>query len=229
MKVALMFSGQPRNVVKTYEQHIKPNLLEPNKHHDIDIFVHIWYNSSDVGKSYLSAIDTVVSAPAESTVIGDICRLYDPVTLEYTKQIQFDERDYNTNKYPFIKPFSSLSKMFSNRIVMNSVKNYSLAHDISYDLIVSGRFDWGFQSPILLDAQREHGLHYVGNNPHGVNVGWCSGNMFVMDTYCDLFENVDNLFRQGVPFCDEILAEAHMKSHNIPVHPFTVSYIIVRE
>ena len=113
MRVALCISGQPRVVRSTFDNYIKPNLFDANSEHQIDTFVHTWFDNEEITKQYINAGGHLASEPISSVVIQDIQELYNPVKMLVEKQIMFDEKDYNERKMPGIVPFFSLSKMNS--------------------------------------------------------------------------------------------------------------------
>ena len=55
MRAALAYSGQPRNIEKTWSNH-KKYLIEPLKKlgYDVDIFCHFWFDEKEIGKEYIS-------------------------------------------------------------------------------------------------------------------------------------------------------------------------------
>jgi hypothetical protein len=218
MRIALCFSGQLRNVKQTYEQYWLPNVLTPNAHHQIDTFVHSWYDKSTTGTSFVTAGGGIGSHPTPANVIQDIYDIYNPVTMVLQHQLPFDEKNYNDNKYPMIIPKFTLSKMYSSWMCNQLKSVHEGSQNQRYDVVAVARFDWAFQQPVLFDAVTTPGVYHPGLNPHGINVGFVMGDSTSIDRYNMLFHDVQSVYDAGVPFCDEILAQAYLGHLNIPIH-----------
>ena len=52
MKIALCYSGQPRNIRDTLENHRK--YLLPSTEYEIDKFAHFWFDESQAGENFNS-------------------------------------------------------------------------------------------------------------------------------------------------------------------------------
>src|ERR1035441_1612720 len=144
MRIALCFSGQLRNVRQTYEQYYLPHIIQPNKHHQTDVFVHAWYDKSTVGHTFITAGEGVGSHPTPANVLQDMYEIYNPVSTMLQHQVHFDELNYNERRYPSIKPRFTLSKMYSGWAANQLKLNYELSHGFKYDVVAVARFDWAF-------------------------------------------------------------------------------------
>ena len=220
MRVALCFSGQFRNVRQTYEQYWLPQILQHNAHHHIDVFVHSWYDKTTAGQTFMTAGGGVGSHATPDNVIQDIYELYNPVAMSLMQQLSFDERNYNDNKFPMIIPRFTLSKMYSAWACNQMKARHEVDHQFRYDVVAVARFDWAFQQPVFFDKVTQPGIYHPGLNPHGINVGYVMGDSPSVDLYNELFWKVQSVYDMGVPFCDEILAEAYLNLIGIPVHSF---------
>jgi hypothetical protein len=228
MRVAICFSGQLRNVRTTFEQFYRPHVLEPNQHHEIDTFVHAWYDRDTIGQSLITAGGGVGSTPVPGNVIQEVYEYYNPKTTLLQHQLPFDERNYNDNKYPMIKPKFTLSKMYSGWMSNQLRLDYETKFGFKYDVIAVARFDWAFLQPIHFDFVTRPGIYHPGLNPHGINVGYIMGDDSSINTYSNLFYDVQRVYDTGVSFCDEILAEAYLTRQNIPIFNFATPTTINR-
>ena len=90
MRIAICFSGQLRNVKSTFEDGYKPNVLDVNSHHQIDVFGHSWYDKTTIGTTYMAANRERNSIKAADAVpegiIQTVYDCYDPIILVLQKQ-----------------------------------------------------------------------------------------------------------------------------------------------
>lgn len=226
MKVAICISGQPRNVQEGFT-HIEPNLLE---HNDCDVFIHTWFDSEQVGKSYINAGGHIASVPVAANVIEEIERLYNPLFMWVAQQIDFDERNYAERAYPAISPFASLSQKYSAMKVHELRKGYSSETGTEYDAVIRLRFDYALRSPIVVDKFDLSVVNVPHRCPHpgGIDDTFAIGNEVNMNVYGELFNHIQDLYDSGVPFCDEILLGQHLAKNNIPVKLHNISYDLIR-
>lgn len=219
MKVALCFSGQPRSVQETFP-YIEEHILRP---FNPDVFTHVWFDNSWIGKRIVSAGGVVATNPIPEDVISVIQELYTPKRMLVDSPRDFDDRDYDSRKYPQIKPKNSLSQRFSVQQAFNLI-------DDTYDVVIRMRFDWAIQTTIELPPTFRK-IFLPNDCPHvdGVNDQFAIGPMNLMKIYCHLYDNIDRLFyNDGVVFCDEILLYNHLRQYNVPMHMMPISYHLQR-
>lgn len=219
MKIALCFSGQPRSVEETFP-YIEEHILTP---FSPDVFAHVWYDTTWTGKRLVSAGGVIASNPMPNDVIQKIQTLYNPKRLFIDAPKEFDEKEYNTRKFPQIKPQNSLSQRYSIQ------KSFELL-DGQYDVVIRMRFDWAIQTTIELP--KVFGKILMPNDclhEDGVNDQFAIGPTHLMKIYCNLYDNIDRLFyNDGVVFCDEILLYRHLKQYNVPMHLMPIQYHLQR-
>jgi hypothetical protein len=222
MRVALCFSGQPRNIESGYK-FFNPNLLEGNKP---DVFVHTWFSSEQVGKPFVNSGGHVASSPVAENTIDIVNQLYSPKGIEYEPQRQFDEKDYGDRKYPAIRPFNSLSKMYSMWRVQEICKAFG-----PYDIVFHARFDLAIHQELLLSQYDTNVVNTPNSCPHpnSIDYAFAWSNQEHMDNYAKLFWFVDDYYRKdGITFCDELLIRHHLLSLNIPVMAHNIPYSLLR-
>lgn len=220
MKIALCFAGQPRNIENSFRRWIKPNLIDANSHHEIDTFVHLWYDQSQEGTSYINAGNHPCSLPVPTDVLNLIYRLYNPISMNVERPRSFEyPESWEINKYPDIKITSSLSRMYSTLQVINTCTQYGK----SYDIIGIGRFDSILNGPVVLDNCNEHGIFDMGLAPHGINIVWVFGPPGDIITYANLINYIPAIMDDGIRFCDEYIIRHYLDKLNIPLIPLNIS------
>lgn len=232
MRIALCFAGQLRNVRSTFDRWYKPNVFEVNKEHQIDVFVHSWFDNQTVGKVHYAANrnpnSVIASEPVPEDVIGQIYTTYNPIGLQLQHQKVFDEKNYNERKLIDAVPQNGLSRLYS---IMRSVilkKEYEIENNFVYDVVACARYDFMFLEPFKFDVVVENGVYHPGYSPHGFNVCYAMGKSDVMDIYANLYTHVDTVYNTGIEWCDEFLAIKYLELCNIPTYSFDVQNNINR-
>lgn len=226
MKVAICFAGQPRNVESTYHKSIYQNLIQPNQHHQLDVFVHNWYAKDQENQPYINAGGHLASLPVPPDVFNVIYRLYNPVEMKIAKPVQFGYPDrWNDRCYPDIIIPYSLSRMYSTQQVVDMCTSTD-----DYDLIAIGRFDTLLHSPLVLDNLNQPGKIFdLGLAPHGINILWMVGTPSIIQTYSNIIDHLDTIIELGTPFCDEYLIKHYLRMNNIELEPLNVHCTINKE
>lgn len=226
MKVALCFSGQLRNVKSTFEKWYKPNVLDPNSHHDIDVFVHSWFDKNTVGGILYAANEVpnsvVACDPIPTDIINQLYEIYNPVKCVLQKPLTFDEKNYNTRRLHGAVPQNGLSRLYSLKQSVLLKLEHEEEHNFKYDLVISTRFDFTFKKPFLFDLVTNRGVYHPGFSPHHFNVCYAMGDSDSMNTYAGLYDHVDDVFNTGIHWCDENLANKFCEMCGIPVYDFAV-------
>jgi hypothetical protein len=226
MKIALCFSGQLRNVKSTFEKWYLPNVLEPNAHHEIDVFVHSWFDRNTVGGVFYAANEVpnsvVACDPIPTDIVQQVYDLYNPVKFQLQKQLVFDEKNYNTRRLHGAVPQNGLSRLYSIKQSILSKLQHEEEHNFKYDVVVSTRFDFTLKQPFLFDLVKERGVYHPGFSPHGFNVCYAMGDTESMNQYALLYDCVDEVFNSGIHWCDENLANKFCELYNIPVYDFRI-------
>lgn len=90
MKIAICFSGQPRFVSECYPG-IKSNIIEANRNHDIDTFVHTWFSEEISEKILYHNEFSSFSGEAKikKNAVDEIKKLYDPLDLMVEPPLNF--------------------------------------------------------------------------------------------------------------------------------------------
>ena len=226
MRVALCFSGQLRNVKSTFDKWYKQNVLDVNQHHQIDVFVHSWFDKNSVGSVYYAANEIPNSVqgsdPLPENVIQQVYDCYNPIKFELQHQKTFDEKNYNDRRLHGAVPQNGLSRLYSIRRSIMLKLDYELENDFKYDVVACARFDFTFKEPFLFDIVTHNAVYHPGYSPHGFNVCYAMGRSQIMDTYASLYDNVDTVFNTGIHWCDENLARRFLQMCDIPAVDFKI-------
>lgn len=222
MRVALCFSGQLRNVQTTYEQSWKPNVLDVNQHHQIDVFGHSWFDKTTVGTVYYASNPDPFYQPANaeipSNVIQQIYDAYNPIKLSLEHQLEFDDRNYNEHKLPGATPKNGISRLYSIYQANTLKRQYEESNNFRYDIVVCARYDFVIKEPMLFDQVTQYGIYHLGYSPHGFNVCHAMGQSQAIDLYAELYYHYDDVYRMGNVWADETISLGFMRAVNLPVY-----------
>ena len=240
MKIAICFSGQPRFVSECY-QGIKSNLIDVNRNHDIDVFVHTWYSEDSAEKVLYSNELSSFSGDAKikSGVIEDIKKLYSPkkiITDEPKKIISDICFDNASEKYFAGYSSSGLTRKEFGDIKVNNLysmwysilqsnllkREYELFSGKIYDIVIRFRFDNICRRPIVLNDINPDFLYYQEmGQPDRMISDWINiSSSKNMDTYSSIFNNIKNLKesleRSEGAYCNELFIREICQKFNIP-------------
>lgn len=228
MRSAICISGQPRNV-EAGLAFIKPNVLQPN---NSDVFIHVWWDDDIIGKPFINAGGHIASDTIRPGTLDYIVKNYEPVTMQFEPQRQFDEKNYNERKYPGITPFFSLSQRYSIWRAQELKKDHEEKCGFKYDAVMRIRFDWAVYTSI---RAKDYDMSVINTpnrcpHPNGIDDTFAISSSENMDVYSELFSNIDEYYNQdGVDFCDELLLNHHLVKNGIEVVSHPISYDLIRE
>lgn len=224
MKIAICFSGQLRNIQSTFLNWYKPNVLDVNQDHEIDIFVHSWFDKNTIGSVHYAANrvpnSVVASDPVPEDIIQQMYGAYNPIATILQKPKTFDEKNYNERKLPDAVPAHGLSRLYSIFRSVQLKAQYEAENNFKYDVVACARFDFMFKEPFKFDLVNEPGIYHPGYSPHGFNVCYAMGDTDSINQYALLYQNVEIVYNTGIAWCDEILANTYLNMCGIPVYDF---------
>lgn len=153
MKIAICFSGQPRNVRKCYKI-ISDSLLKND--HEVDVFAHMWWDSS-----YKNEIIRFEMNDRYLEDEGEVFKhLYKPKSLILEKQKQFDVSSFansgitNSSFETKVSAFNNLSMWHSIKrsfeLSQESGKDYDLYVRCRTDLVFIDDVSWASLNPEIL-------------------------------------------------------------------------------
>jgi len=231
VRIALCISGQPRWIERTYHEHIKKNLIDPNG--EVDVFVHTWFDESVAGKVIMQAAGMYqASEPISAQTPEIITDLYHPKVVKIEPQRQFDVKDYANRKLEFINVFYQLSAIYSIWAANELKTRYEMENRFTYDVVIRLRFDFCLESPLLLSDYPMTKVYVVNNCAHhdGINDQFAFSGSYYMNVYSDLTNWIEQYYRtSNVRFAGECLIRHHLEQQGIPFGAIDVPTILMHQ
>ena len=205
MKIALCISGQPRVVEHGYKC-LEKNLI---KDHNVDTFIHTWYDKTITSTSEYGGGFTF-----NENVKQEILDLYTPVSSIFEPPINtlpgYDSRNTSMHYAQYC--------MFYGIKAANDLKlKYEQSCSFKYDVVIRTRFDAGLLQPIDFDNLNTDTLYSIDAiNNSEVYCDWLLyGDSKTLDKVCNLYNDINEIKKNIKPFCGEELLAYHLKSNNI--------------
>ena len=227
-RAAMCFHGQLRQVKTTYEQYIKPNVIDINKDRwDIDIFVHTWWDANDVGKGYKvwGRKNVATTTPVTEDVMDVVFKAYNPKKVLIERQIDFSHitDQYHPHAISIIAPVATQSRHYSMKQCGILKRKYEEENNFKYDLVANMRFDQGIQVPIDFSSfpkgcynTSPQAWTPTNNVVDSIN-GYMDSDIY--DHMSELYDHMDGYWRnEGVEFLCEHLLVHHLNKKNIPIN-----------
>lgn len=238
IKIALCFSGQPRDIDKNYP-YIKRAILDGN---DVDVFVHTWWDSENL--SHNSVIPDRVNKTFSESAIEQIKTLYSPKKILIEKPKVWKRKYKITEKQLIEGPSwvydveggievgkqylcNMTNSMFYSIMMSNLLKEqYSVDNNFEYDLVVRARFD--FSPHVIINFNQIKNLsknqilcHSTGL-PYGMPHDWFAiGSNESMNVYCGIYNHINQIIEQSIEnegwWCNELHIKHHLNNNNIDI------------
>ena len=184
MKVALCFSGQPRNVRKCYRL-ISENLITD----DVDVFAHFWWDKSYKDQVMRFEFDERYKEDEGQAFI----ELYDPKAYSFEEQEQFDLSGFsfsnpgvcNDSLDAKVTAFNCTSMWHSVNRAFDLAKQhgeYDLYVRCRTDLIFMESIDWSTFDPRTLYV----GDGRIAGEDRLLGDWFAAGGKYEMSLYCEL-------------------------------------------
>ena len=235
MKIALCFSGQPRDIDIIYP-FIKATILDGN---DVDVFAHVWWDSNNL--SYNSVIPGRVHKSFSPDSIDKINILYQPKRMIVEKpkvwkrsyeitEKQLDEgpgwaRDVAGGLEVGKQYLCNMTNSMFYSIMMSNLlkEQYSVENDIEYDLIIRDRFDFSPHSVLnfnMVNLKKDEIICHSTGLPYGMPHDWFAiGKTESMNVYCGVYNQINEIIKQSIMkdgwWCNELHIKHHLKNNNI--------------
>lgn len=151
MKIAILFSGQPRTVKLSYEN-LKDSIFYSE--HDIKYFAHIW-SESDEGATHKG-----LKLPVFYEELRDCLEIYKFERVQIDKQKMFKNLWYGKsgefgNLYPMNYSLQKVTQLF---------KNYVEEFSENFDFVVRMRFDHYLKQRVDFDKIDINKIHVSGES-----------------------------------------------------------------
>jgi hypothetical protein len=231
-KIALLYSGQPRDIKECYKNHLQV-IWEDNKEHKIDVFAHIWYDKeSYFWESYKNR------GKWESWMKQYMMDSWEPKYIEFEEPKEFVSDVWEPNpKCPH--PINNTISMFYSLYKSNQMKKrYEDENDFKYDCVVRLRTDTFFKSRIgsffdynldEINLKSVPGTGYA-HTEYGVEDQFAFAKSELMDKYFDVYENLDTIIESGSIINPETLLGWNIQIYNkVPVKKHNFNHILWRD
>ena len=214
MRAALTYSGQPRNIDKTWFNH-KKYLIEPLKKQgfSVDLFCHFWFDESEVGKDYIEG-SYLIGKVKDST--GYVKEVLKPVSLSFEKPHTFN----NTKLIPderFPHPIDRTLSMFKSwQKVSNQLASYENKNNFKYDLVFRLRTDLVLHENFLEIKNLNLNNIYVSQKfahlDYGIDDTFAFSNSDNMKSYLNIEKKLNKLVNLGAAVNPETLLGFYLQN-----------------
>lgn len=250
MKIAVLLSGQPRNVIECYNN-IQKNVISPN---NADVFVHTWVDPGMVGKRYTAnwvkkekvitqkddpeKYSDIASNPVPANIDKVIYHLYQPKKWWFEKPRTFDidKNVWYTNRAEsYMHPQDVCSFQYSNYAVNVLKQLYENENSFEYDIVMRLRFDNIFNTEVDLKNFYHKNIIFIPNdfpNDVGISDRWAICNSKLMNTYTKSYLYLEEMLQENIYLYvqNEMLIGTWVRVKNqIQVEPTPISYYIKRK
>lgn len=221
MKIALCFSGQPRNYKKGYEA--QRWIIEE---YGADVFFHTildknGYQANTINKTY----------PCDPKIIEKLINLYKPKTYYTDLPFEYNTKRHSKSGYPLdatLAMYNSIHR--STQLAM--LDAYTL--NFQYDVIIRTRFDLSVKfhpEELLEDHINVFEWEYKHLQKYGINDQFAIGNSSNMKIYSEMYFHILD-YLDSQPYIDflefpkhqenrlknEYLLKYHLIKHDIPIN-----------
>lgn len=211
MRVALLFSGQPRFVDGRSYRSIKEHLLDK---YECTCFCHYWIDDKPMPVAPWSGLNMFMC----DKNVGDMIKaLYSPVACRGDPPLLATAVTQYTNTTSPITPYN-LSSMYKS--MHECWQLYEAHKDHAFDFYIRLRYDCVILAFPDLHAMHPDALYVADHHPNQpclANNILCTGREAVMRTVMSIYHSLDNMAAHGVLINDEQCMFAHAKNHEIPV------------
>jgi len=232
MNIAICISGHARDY-KKFSKSFFEKIIEPNSHHNIDIFISTWdrvNNSSSFASVRRRYEDD------SSLNINEIKEIYKPKLMIVEEETSFIFEKYNNTNHSN-NPKNVISQFYKINQVSNLLRTYIESTNTKYDLVFKTRFDVNYGPSLeqdfidgksdltLIDFKFENfDLNYF-NVEHDWNHyrNWIHDKIFVSNvenylSFADIYKNFDYIVNKiGTPVAEHVIYEYLINEKNIPV------------
>jgi hypothetical protein len=189
MKIALVLSGQLRSFQQGFN-FIKKNLLD---HYDIDVYFHTWSKNWD----------------------DNVIKLYNPKSF-------LVEDDSIFNEFKQYKIMSNNHPAKNTIMMYRSIKYADMLRKnsyINYDWILRTRFDFALNKKINFEDLEKHKMYFCDTRKNDdrttVHDQFAIMNANHMNTYSNVYENIDSYHDDGCVINGEDLLIWHLNKNNL--------------
>jgi len=236
MKIALCFSGQPRNAIQT-AQRVKQTIINDN---DVDVFLHAWHDSDNL--NFDKRCPGHWNRQAELDITEKLLEVYKPKSFLFEKPKHWTNPnmkvskenirrffDYGLNDPNGIEHFGKYivdichSQWYSNMRVNFIKEEYSINHNVHYDCVIKLRYDVSPTSKMdLVNGDFDENIlyHQDLNQPSYMVSDWFAlGSNKIMNIWSSMYFHIQPLYQQVMSehnvWGNELLLKQHLTNNHI--------------
>ena len=235
MRAALTYSGQPRDIDKTWLNH-KKYLIEPLKQQgfSVDLFCHFWFDEREVGKDYIEGSYLIGKVKDSTEYVKKVIK---PLSLSFEKPLTFHDIKLSPDER-FPHPIDRTLSMFKSwEKVSDQLASCENTNNFIYDLVFRLRSDLVFHKKFSdvksFDFDNVYVLNKFAHLDYGVDDTFAFSNSHNMKSYLNIYNNLNELAVLGAAINPETLLGFYLKNHlnlnvkklNSDIKLFRVSYL----
>lgn len=223
LKVAVCLSGHMRTFENNF-QSFKDNILSK---YDCDIFIHTW----DLMGSSFRFTDNKLHLVNIEKYIDKIESFYKPKKMVVEPFRLFDLNSLMKQRAVPGRDASGTISMYYKIEACNSLKKeYEKENNMLYDCVIRYRSDLYLDQSFPLDHNTNLTAVHVPmyGNFGGINDQLAFGSSSLMDNFCSVYSNLDNLLQAGANLNPEKLLMSQVNYHSIPIIKDYIKYNIRR-
>lgn len=222
-RTAVCISGYLRSFEKTFDR-IFNNLL---KQTNPDIFIHTWDYMGAPHRSF----DGPMTKVSTHSLLHQINKLYKPTKLVIEPAINFPIIPLMQSKNLDRRDINGVLSMFYKIKACNQIKkNYETQNNFKYDCVIRMRSDLMFMSPFYINKDVNMNKLYIplGYDYEGINDQLAYGSSDIIDEYCQVFDNIEQLLIDGEKLNPEKLLKQYIINKKLPLERVHMHYYIKR-
>lgn len=231
MKIALVFSGQPRNICKELYESFYKHILSK---YDVDVYGHFWFHtiSKQVGQTFAPWVkEEWLQVPVN--VQNTFDELYKPKKVVWDSPLLFEEK---YNQYTNVRFPKAGYNLFSYYTSIQ--RSYELIeHPEQYDYILHSRIDLEVLEfpdlstlPPKVYVSKWHTCHTFERLYEGIdNSIWAAPSSYAKNVFSAV-DLLDFLYQKGVLMNDEEMFYGFLSHKNLleKVVPDQIHYVLRR-
>lgn len=222
-RVAVCISGYLRSFERTFDR-LHTNLL---KNINADVFIHTW----DMLGAPLRSFDAPLIKMNTHNVLNKINKIYNPARLVIEHGKNFPISALMHSKNTDRRDINGVLAMFYKIKACNQIKSdFERKHNFKYDCVIRIRSDLMFMTPFNITSNQNMDKLFIpfGYDYEGINDQVAYGSSAIMDQYSSIYDNIENLLREGEKLNPERLLKSHITKLNLPLERCHMHYYIKR-
>ena len=232
-KIAICYSGQPRDFNNTYQNHVKC-LYEPlyQLGYEIDVFAHIWFDEKVLGNPYWPEY------PLRGKWDESFKKIFEfklpTKDIVYAPPRRFDDYGLKPDQR-FPHPIHNMLSMFYSIEAANDIKNkFAHNNNVDYEVVIRIRPDLYFSNVLYkLDFTLLNNVNVISDpNRHmsyAIGDHFAFANSFTMDIYSSVFSNFKSICDRGAAVNPECVLGFNLFLNNISANPQPFGHLLYRD